>query len=118
MTDLRIRRGDTAALSIVAVQADGVTPQSLIGATLKFTAKAKHEDTDAAAVIAKSSPASGITIDNAAGGLATVTLAAGDTSGFTGPRTLQWDVQMSTGAGLVKTLDEGLLFVVPDITRT
>lgn len=118
MTDLRVKRGDSTTIAIAAKKRDGVTPQPLTGMTLRFTAKAHREDGDGSAVISKWSPSGGITIDDAILGLATVTLAPSDTSGFTGPRTLYWDVQMSDGAGSVKTLADGLLYVLPDITRT
>lgn len=117
MTDLRAKRGDTITLAIAAKKADG-TAQTLVGKLLTFTAKDRLADLDAAAIISKSIGA-GITVDNAAGGLATVTLSPADTAGFTGPRTLLWDIQMTdTVTGDKKTLDEGKLYVRPDVTRT
>jgi hypothetical protein len=48
-----------------------------------------------------------------------VTILPADTSGFTGPRTLLWDIQMTDNAtSAKKTLDEGKLYVKPDVTRT
>jgi len=117
VSDLRIARGDKVALSIKAKKADG-TPQPLTGAVLTFTAKDRLTDADPG-VFQKTSPAGGITIDDAANGLATVTIAAADTSGFAGPRTLYWDVQMDVAAtGDKKTLDSGKLSVSPDVTRS
>lgn len=116
MSDLSAKRGDTIALSIAAKKADG-TAQSLVGKLLTFTAKDRLGDADPG--VFQKAIGSGIVVDNAAGGLATVTILPADTSGFTGPRTLLWDVQMTDQAtGDKKTLDEGRLYVRPDVTRT
>jgi hypothetical protein len=115
VADLRVKRGDTVRLSLAAKKADG-TVQPLTGATMKFTAKDRLADADGAALIALAI-GSGIVVDDAPNGLATVTIASGLTSGFTGPRTLLWDVQAII-SGETKTLAEGKLFVLPDVTRT
>jgi hypothetical protein len=114
MSDLRVRRGDSISLSVDWNKADG-SPQSLAGWTLRFTARDRLEDVTA--VITKSSPASGIVIDDSPGGLATISIAPADTASFIGPRTLWWDVQAESGAER-KTIDSGKLYVIPDVTRT
>jgi hypothetical protein len=116
VSDLRVKRGDKIVLSIAAKKADG-TPQSLTGATLTFTAKDRLTDADPGVI--QKTTGGGITIDDAANGLASVTILPADTSGFTGPRTLLWDVQMDVAAfGDKKTLDSGKLYVLPDVTRS
>lgn len=116
MSDLTVKRGDTITLAVAAKKGDG-TPQSLAGKTLAFTAKDRIDDLDAAAVISKSI-GSGIVVDDAALGLAMVTIPPADTSSFAGPRTLLWDIQMTDNAtGAKITLDEGKLIVRPDVTR-
>jgi hypothetical protein len=117
MTDLRMKRGDDASFSVAAYQADGVTALDLTGATIRFTAKDRPTDDDVDAVIAISTP-SAITIDDAPGGLATITIPASDTDAFTGPRTLVWDLQVTTSTGSVVTVDGGKLYVLLDVTRT
>lgn len=116
MADLTVKRGDTTTLSVAAKKGDG-TAQTLVGKLLTFTAKDSLADPDPG--VFQKTIGAGIVVDNAAGGLATVTIAPSDTSGFTGPRTLLWDIQMTDQVtGDKKTLDEGKLYVRPDVTRT
>lgn len=65
---LTMTREKTAVFFLSVYKSDGVTPQPLAGTVLWFHAKIKN------AVIDKSSPSSGITITNAAGGLNCATL--------------------------------------------
>lgn len=77
MTRLR-----TATWALAVTQVDGVTPLDLSGKTLWFFAKNYLTDSDAAAVIRKNSGGvGGITITNAALGLATLEIDPADTSG-------------------------------------
>ena len=116
MGDLTVKRGDTITLAVAAKKADG-TVQSLTGKSLMFTAKDRIGDADPG--VLQKSIGAGIVVDDAANGLATVTILPADTSGFTGPRTLLWDIQMTDNAtSAKKTLDEGKLYVKPDVTRT
>jgi hypothetical protein len=59
----------TGVFFLSVYEADGVTPQSLAGATLWF-----HAAVGSSFEINKSSPSSGITIQNTAGGLNCATL--------------------------------------------
>ena len=61
--DLTLARDFTGAFSVDAFQADGVTPQSLVGMVLHFRSSGP-------ASIDKNSNAGGITITNTAGGSA------------------------------------------------
>jgi hypothetical protein len=118
MTDLRVPRGDSIVLAVGPVlKADG-TVQDITGHTLRFTAKDRLDDLDAAAVISGSTIGGQITITDGPGGLARVTIPAAATAGFTADRALHWDVQISDPGGVVKTLDSGKLLVVRDVTRT
>jgi hypothetical protein len=71
---LEMTRLKTGVWFLTVLQADGVTPQDLTGSTVWFHAVVES------LVIDKSSPSSGITITNAAGGLATLQIEPGDTS--------------------------------------
>lgn len=70
-------RDKTGVFLLSVFQADGVTPQSLVGAALWF-----HAAYASSFVINKNSPASGITIQNLAGGAdcATLQIEPGDTT--------------------------------------
>lgn len=61
-------RGKTGVFFLSVYQSDGITPQSLVGAVLWFHAAV------GSFALNKNSPASGITIQNSAGGLNCATL--------------------------------------------
>lgn len=73
---LTMVRDKTGVFFLSVYQSDGVTPQSLVGSTLWFHALGFGLEID------KSSPASGITIQNTAGGAncATLQIEPGDTT--------------------------------------
>lgn len=112
-TKLEMPRGDDASFTVTAVKADGKTPQDISGATLWFTAKDRRSDADPG--VFQKTGASIVIVDGP-NGIARVDIAAADTSGFTGPRTLLWDFQSKT-AGKVQTLAFGRLKVRVDVTR-
>lgn len=114
-TRLRMQRGDAASFEIRATKGDG-TPQSLVGATVWFTAKNRLADADPGA-IQKSTTGGGVMIVDGPGGVARVDLAAADTAGFAQPTTLHWDVQAKDAANKVMTLARGRLEVRLDVTR-
>jgi|ERR1017187_1960975 hypothetical protein len=74
---LFITREKTGVFFLSVYQADGVTPQSLAGAVIYF-----HAANPTSFAINKSSPSSGITIQNVAGGTdcATLQIEPGDTA--------------------------------------
>ena len=80
---LTMTQNKTGVFFLSVYQSDGITPQSLVGATLWFHAA----QPGAAFEINKSSPSSGITIQNTAGGLncATLQIEPADTSTLTLP---------------------------------
>ncbi len=117
MTVLRMRQGDTLTLDVgPVVDAAGVV-QNITGATIRFTAKERIADLDAAALLAGSTADGRVVITDAPGGLARVTIPAA-LSNTLGGRVLVWDVQLSLPTGLVKTLDDGTLIIGRDVTRT
>lgn len=118
MSDLRVKRGDTIRLAVGPVmKADG-TVQNITGHTLRFTAKDRLADLDAAAILSGSTIDARIVITNGAAGLAEVSIPAALTAGFTSDRVLHWDLQIADPGGVTKTLDSGKLIVERDVTRT
>lgn len=108
-----MQRGDDASFTITVLNADGVTPEDLTGADLWFTAKDRRSDADPG--VFQKTGAAAVIVDGP-NGIARVDLAAGDTSAFTEPRTLYWDLQ-AKAAGKVQTLAFGKLYVRTDVTR-
>lgn len=107
--------GDTVLFDL-AITRDGL-PVDLTGATLWFTAKRSPADVDADAVFQKST-GSGISVSDAAGGLARVTVAPTDTSTLSNTdQTLECDVQLKEADGTVTTVARGQLILIPQITR-
>ena len=72
--DLSMTRKKTGVWYITVTQYDGTTPQDLTGSVLWFHAVV------GGVTISKNSPASGITITSAAGGLATLQIEPTDTT--------------------------------------
>ena len=113
---IAIRRGDSATLDVSVLS--GRSAYSLAGATVYFTAKESRTDADTAAVIRKSSGGlGGVTITDAAGGLAEVTVNPADTSSLAAREyVLHYDVQVKTSGGAIYTVAEGTVVVLPDVT--
>lgn len=121
MTALRVDRGETIELTVGPVLDENDVVQDLTGSTIRFTAKERLSDLDAAAIITGSTADGRIVIPSQAGplrGYAYVAIPASATSGFTAKRVLHWDVQISQPGGRVKTLAKGLLYVELDVTQT
>lgn len=110
---LFMARGDTPAWEF-AVRDTAGNPQTLVGATVRFSARQRLADP---AALFERSIGSGVTIDDATGGKLTVRLAEANTSSFTTPRTLYWDLEVVDGAGNRITVADGLLFVRMDVSR-
>jgi hypothetical protein len=114
-------RGDTPEWALAVVDANG-DPFSLTGWTVRMTAKRNPADSDAEAVFRLSTdPAEpGITVTNAAGGLATVQPLRTSTNTLTADTTVVWDVQVAKDGSpdLTFTVDSGTLLIRRDITRT
>jgi hypothetical protein len=121
MTLLVMTRGDKIAFTASMTDGTGVNPADLTGITITFTAKRRKTDTDAQAIIVRST-ADGIVTDyDPTTGTATITLDPEDTELLTAhvvARSLYWDVQIDDMAGDVRTPLKGLLAIDADITRT
>lgn len=115
MPNYRVYRGDTIVLNITAKDTTGAA-LNLTGGTLTATLKSTMSDADPG-LSQVTSPSSGITITNAAGGLATVTFPATATAGLTDDTTLYGDVQFVDSAGRKSTLELMTFEVKRDVTR-
>ena len=112
---LVISRGDTVYIDFAVVDANGQAT-SIVGWTLWFTVKRRLSDTDAQALIQKTT-ASGITVTSAATGVGYVLLLPADTSGLEARRqTFYADLQGKDAGGAVYTLQHGTLTVRPEPT--
>lgn len=116
MSLLEVTRGDDTTFDIALTDSDGAA-LNLAGATLRFTAKYRHEDADVDAVIAKDTDA-GITVVSEAGGTATITLDSADTASLVGRTVLFWDVEVEGSDGSLRTPLDGRLVVLPDASHT
>jgi hypothetical protein len=113
-------RGDDTTRIITIVNADG-DALDLTGCTLRFTAKRRRTDAQAAAVISKVTPTqialatqSGATL-----GTATLTIDAADTASLEAMRIdLLYDVELVTATGKKYTTETGTLTINPDVTTS
>jgi hypothetical protein len=114
---LRMHRGESAVWLVTVTDAAGA-PVNITGAAMRFTAKLRASDADAAAVFAKA-VGTGIVLTTPASGIATVTLAATDTAALAAGRDhlLQYDWKM-TLSGITTTVAFGSLLVEAAMTRT
>jgi hypothetical protein len=101
----------------LAVTQNGVA-FNLTGASIRMTAKWQYSDPDASAVFALTVGA-GITVTNAAGGLATVTIAANKTASLPANLVpLVYDIQVTDASSNVWTVADGTLYVQPNVSIT
>lgn len=115
MADLDpIQQGDDETLSITVTNPDG-TPYNLTGLPLRFVAKRSLLLRDDQGEIVKTI-GSGITVTNAAGGLAEVAIAGSDTRAINAPAFLYWDLQIKQG-GKNYTLAKGRVPVLADVGK-
>lgn len=99
----------------VAVTQSGAA-YNLTGATLRMTAKYNYTDSDAQAVFALTS-GTGITVTNAAAGLATVTISPSKTLTLPFNQVnLVYDIQVTDAGGNVWTVVDGILYVLPNVS--
>lgn len=119
MSDIVGVKGDTESYDLTIVDAEGEAID-LTGSELWFTIKVNQADTDAAALVQKTS-GSGITHadeqDGDGAGLATVALEPEDTEKLLA-RDYYYDVQMKSPAGAVTTVVAGTFTLSADVTRS
>lgn len=111
---LTLYRGDSDTLIVTAT--DTGEPYDLTDTTLRFTAKRRFEDDDSDAIIVKTLD-DGITVTDALGGLAVITISPEDTADLPNDAVLLWDLQ-ATQDETVRTLADGTLKVSRDVSRT
>jgi hypothetical protein len=112
--NLIAKRGDDETFAITITGTDG-GPFDLTDCEVQFTAK-RRLDPDEDAVIVKTLD-DGIEVTNPSGGLATLSISSGDTSGLPPHRIgLYYDIQITDADGLITTPIEGRLTVRPDVT--
>lgn len=100
----------------VTVTQDGVAV-NLTGCKLIFTVKnAPASQLDAAALLQKTSPSGGIVITSAAGGLATISIAASDTVSVSAPANYQWDLRIIEAGGKARESAAGTFRVLQNVT--
>ena len=116
--DLTIDQGDDETLDITVKKPDG-SPASLVGCKLWFYVKSSPGDTDAAALIRKSSSINdGITMTNDTGGIAEIKIKHIDTSSLPASvlgRSLPWSLQVVDAAHEITTLAKGNLIINRDL---
>ena len=109
MAKLSVNRGTTFNIT-VNYKTNGVAT-TLVGATLFFTVKSAEFDTDltdASAVLQKTKTTYVSTGDDAANGVAVITILPTDTQAVT-PGTYIYDIRVKNAAGAIYKLDEGKL---------
>lgn len=113
---LTMWRGDTPIWELAVVD-DGGAPFDLTGYTLYFTAKQALSDADPG--VFQLTNGAGITVTDAAGGLATIQPRRADTNTLTADVTLFYDVQLSQAAAPDQTftVERGTLLIARDVTR-
>lgn len=109
MPDLEMYRGNDRVFSLTITRADG-SPVPLAGASLRFMARLSVSDTDADAVITKTTP-TGITVTDASHGMVDVIIDSADTVSLYAPCTLIYDVELKEGSNYVSTAAHGVLLV-------
>ena len=116
-TLLEMKRGDSHEWEFAVKKADGAV-QPITGASLRWTAKSRVDDLDAAAVLTATTANGKAVITDGAGGLCEVRLVPADTDTLSVPLTLLWDLQVRDASGNVRTVAEGKLLISADVSRT
>ena len=113
---ISMTRGDTFTFNLAVTQSGAA--YNLTGASIRMTAKWNYTDADNAAVFSRTI-GSGITVTNAAGGLATVSIAPSNTSSLPATTTnLYYDIQVTDSGANIYTVAYGVLTVNPDVSIT
>lgn len=118
-TILTMSRGDQRSFTLKIFAADGTTPLNITGWSLWFTGKMDFADADAAAIFMLTIANGGIVVDNATGGVCTITLQPTHTNSLPDTQTkVLVEVQAKSGTTTVNTLKGGHILVNPELTRT
>lgn len=112
---IKVARGDSKTIQITVRDKFGdLAPFDLTGAIVYFTVKKTIAETDASAVIAKTSDGGGITIISAANGEFDIELTPGDTS--ITPMEYVFDVRIAK-SGSVYSMEEPDIFKISPVVR-
>ena len=113
-----MQRGDSFAWNVAALTQAGAVID-MTGGTWRFTAKWNTADADNAAAFSLVVAAGEIVVISAALGTATINIGPSKTSSLPAHKfTLFYDVQATTSASAVYTIETGKLTVNCDVTRT
>lgn len=111
-TRRRVTRGDRFRVAVEDLTEPDGSVSDVTGHTLRFTAKDREDDLDAAAVISATQ-----VVADGSGGSAELYVPAAATGSFPTTRALYYDVQLSDPAGNAKTFERGILIVEADVSR-
>lgn len=117
MTTLILRPGDDFTYT-ASVTDEDEEPFDLTGCTLWFTVKRRLSDADEDAMAAlywTSEDADGITVSDEASGVAEIAIDADATAEFT-QAAHRWDLQIEDTGPKKRTVDSGILVVMPAVT--
>lgn len=118
MTTLILRPNDDLVYT-ASVTDENDDAYDLTGATLWFTAKRRRTDADDDAIVklywVSGGANSGISVSDAATGVATVRMTPSQTADFVQAAHF-WDLQLADSGGTVRTVDSGILMVMPAVT--
>ncbi len=109
---LNVNRGTTFTITL-NYQQNGIAA-TLVGATVYFTVKSAEYDsdlTDAGALLQKVKSTYVSTGDNAAGGVAVITLNPADTQAIEPSKNYYYDLKVKNAAGNIYKVDEGKLIL-------
>jgi len=131
MSDLVLKRGDDETVQLLLTDPEGVgadpddpstwPPIDLAGATLWWYVKASTTDSDAEAIIAKTTGTGIAVIGPTADGRADVTIVPADTETLPNwqlDTELDWEVQLKDAANKIRTVGEGTVTIESDIVLT
>jgi hypothetical protein len=110
ITKLKMKRGDTPSWKIAVTDSNGAT--DLTGTTMEFTARSSTDH------VINRETGNGITVDDADGGLATLTIIDTDTVDFPDyVLSMDWDLRLMRGSE-IHTVASGTLLVTPDVRES
>lgn len=111
-----LTRGDDAVRDVTVTDAGSPVDLS-VAQSIRFTAKYAYEDEDDVAPIQKGI-GEGIAVDEQSTNVVHITFAAADTRDLRAPIVLVADLEIIDAEGLTKTVWEGYLRILPDVTLT
>lgn len=117
VTDLVIDQGDDEEIELTALQPGGSSPLDLSGCTIWFVVRVRPSSTD---TLIEKTTTSGITVTDAAAGLATVTIGNSDTANLDDKylnANLAWEAQVKDGSGKIITLGRGKFTITRELVR-